>query len=71
MKASVLIDVVAILQAHVDSDREFLANGPDYPLSFEEEFAIESTIKKLESIIEHFQDAIEAEINAYEISQGM
>jgi len=70
-KASVLIDVVAILQDVLDKDKEFLAMGDEWPLSFEEQYAIQSSNAKLQGLINHFQDIIEADINAYEISQGM
>lgn len=70
-KASVLIDVVAILQDVLDKDKEFLAMGDEWPLSFEEQYAIQSSNAKLQGLINHFQGQIEAEVSAYEISQGM
>jgi hypothetical protein len=70
-KASVLIDVVAILQDVLNKDKEFLAMGDEWPLSFEEQYAIQSSNAKLQGLINHFQDIIDADINAYEISQGM
>ena len=70
-KAAVLIGVVAYLEAEIKSDRDYLASDEAESLSFEEEFAIESTICRLERLVEHFQGQIEAEISAYEQSQGM
>ena len=70
-KASVLMDVVAILQDVVDKDKDFLAMGDEWPLSFEERYAVQSSIAKLQGLINHFQAQIEAEISAYETSQGM
>lgn len=70
-KSSVLIDVVAVLQDVVDQDKKFLEAGDDYPLSFEERYALQSSIAKLQGLINRFQGQIEADISAYEISQGM
>lgn len=70
-KASVLIDVVAVLQNLVDQDKKFLEAGDDYPLSFEERYALQSSIGKIQGLINHFQEQIEAEISAYETAQGM
>jgi hypothetical protein len=70
-KISVLMTVVATLEAEIKSDREFLASDEAQSLSFEEEFAIQNVISRLERLAEHFQEQIEAEISAYEISQGM
>ena len=70
-KASVLMDVVAYLEAEIKSDREYLASDEADSLSFEEDFAMTSTICRIERLIEHFQEQIEAGISAYEISQGM
>jgi hypothetical protein len=70
-KISVLMTVVATLEAEIKSDREFLASDEAQSLSFEEEFATQNVISRLERLAEHFQDQIEAMINAHEISQGM
>ena len=65
------MDVVAYLEAEIKSDRDYLASYEAESLSFEEEYTIESTICRLERLVEHFQRQIEAEISAYEQSQGM
>ena len=70
-KASVLMDVVAILQDVVDKDKDFLAMGDEWPLSFEERYALQSSIAKVQGLINRFQAQIEAEISAYETAQGM
>jgi len=70
-KISVLMTVVATLEAEIKSDREFLASDEAQSLSFEEDFATREVIRRLERLAEHFQDQIEAMINAHEISQGM
>jgi hypothetical protein len=58
MDTHTLHEVVAFLEATIQSDRDFLQSDDAEHLSFEEDFAIVSTICKLESIIQHFQDEI-------------
>lgn len=56
MDKETLIKVIAYLEAEIKSDRDYLASTEAESLSFEEDFAIESTICRLERIIEHFQE---------------
>lgn len=49
----------------------YILDNEDYPLTYEEEYGLKCSIRTLEELSEYFQDAIEAAINAYEISQGM
>jgi hypothetical protein len=70
-KELVLMEVVAYLEAEIKSDREYLASDSADSLSFEEDFAMTSTICRLERIVEHFQEQIERGISAFETSQGM
>lgn len=70
-KAAVLMEVVAHIEAEIKSDRDYLASESAESLSFEEDFAIVSVMRRFERLAEHFQEQIEAEISAYEVSQGM
>ncbi len=65
------MEVVAYLEAEIKSDRDYLASDEADSLSFEEDFATRDVISRLERLAEHFQEQIEAEISAYEQSQGM
>jgi hypothetical protein len=71
MDTGTLIQVVAYLDAEIKSDREFLESESAEYLSFEEDFAISSTICRLERIIEHFQEIIDSQVSSMEVSQGM
>ena len=70
MDIGTIMHVVAHLEAEIKSDRDFLASDEAKSLSFEEEFATQNVISRLERIAEHFQGYIEAQINAMEASQG-
>jgi hypothetical protein len=70
-KASVLMEVVAYLEAEVKSDRDYLASDEADSLSFEETFAIQNVISRFQLLAQHFQEQIEVEISAFEQSQGM
>jgi hypothetical protein len=84
-KASVLMDVVAILEHEMretaiikHKEMGFTGKNPNQRVIIEStttatHAAIEFDIivEVLTKLINHFQDAIEAEISAYEISQGM
>lgn len=70
-KALVLMEVVAYIEAEIKSDRDYLASESAESLSFEEDFATVSVIHRFKRLAEHFQGQIEAEISAYETSQGM
>jgi hypothetical protein len=67
-KESVLIDVVAILEADKQRGLKLIE---DENLSYQDEYATRFHIMKLEDLIGHFQEQIEAGISAYEQSQGM
>jgi len=71
MDTGTLIQVVAYLDAEIKSDRIFLASAEADSLSFEEDFAISSTICRLERIIEHFQEIIDSQVSSMEVSRGM
>ena len=71
MDTGTLIQVVAYLDAEIKSDREFLESESAEYLSFEEDYAISSTICRLERIIEHFQEIIDSQVSSMEVSQGM
>lgn len=70
-KALVLMEVVAYIEAEIKSDRDYLASESAESLSFEEGFATVSVIHRFERLAEHFQEQVEAEVSAYEVSQGM
>ena len=70
-KASVLMDVVAYLQAEIKSDRDYLASESAEYLSVEEDFAIQNVIRRFQLLAQHFQEQIDTEISAYEQSQGV
>ena len=70
-KASVLMDVVAILEADRTRGLKLIEDKDIEDLSYQDEYAVRFHIAKLEDLIEHFQGQIEAEVSAYEISQGM
>jgi hypothetical protein len=65
------MEVVAYIQAEIKSDRDYLASESAESLSFEEDFATVSVIRRFERLAEHFQEQIETEISAYETAQGM
>lgn len=69
-KASILMDVVEVITAEAKMLYSILDNE-DYPLTSEEEYGIKCSLRTLENLAEHFQAQIEAEISAYETSQGM
>jgi hypothetical protein len=70
MKASTLMDVVEVITAEAQMLYHILDNE-DYPLTAEEVYGVRCSIRTLENLAERLQEQIEAEINAYEISQGM
>lgn len=70
-KALVLMEVVATIEAEIKSERDFLASDEAERLSFEEDFATRDVIRRFERLAQHFQNQIEAEISAFEQSQGM
>ena len=69
-KASVLIDVVEVITAEAQMIYHILDNE-DYPLTAEEVYGIRCSLRTLENLEARFQGQIEAEVSAYEISQGM
>jgi hypothetical protein len=71
MDTGTLIQVVAYLDAEIKSDREYLTSESAEYLTFEEDFAMTSTICRLERIIEHFQEIIDSQVSSMEVSQGM
>ena len=70
MKASTLMDVVEVITAEAQMLYRILDNE-DYSLTSEEEYGIQCSLRTLQNLAERLQEQIEAEINAYEISQGM
>jgi hypothetical protein len=62
MDTGTLIQVVEILDAEIKSDRAYLASDSAESLSFEEDFAMTSTIHTLERLAEQFRGIIEANI---------
>jgi len=70
MKASTLMDVVEVITAEAKM-LYYILDNEDYPLTAEEEYGIQCSLRTLQNLAEHFQEQIEAEISAYEISQGM
>jgi hypothetical protein len=71
MDAGTLMHVVAIIDAEIKSDREYLASEAGESLTFEETFALRDGIAKLERLSDHFQSAIEAMLDGEEIARGM
>jgi hypothetical protein len=70
MKASTLMDVVEVITAEAKM-LYYILDNEDYPLTSEEEYGIKCSLRTLENLAERLQEQIEAEISAYEISQGM
>lgn len=66
-RASVLIDVVKTINAVMDNKRELLYSDPTFDKFAETAILINGFTE----LRDHFQDIIEAEISAYEVSQGM
>lgn len=71
MDIGTLIQVVAIIDAEIKSDRDYLASEAAESLSFEEKFATEAVICRFERLSDHLQSGIEAQISAMESAQGM
>ena len=70
-KISTLMTVVAILEADKQRGLKLIADKDIDGLSYQDEYATRFHIMKLEDLINHFQGHIEAEISAFEQSQGM
>ena len=70
MEIGTLISVVRIIDSEVESLCVMLDVMSD-DFTYEEDFAVKYTIKRLEALSDYFQGAIEADINAMEIAQGM
>jgi hypothetical protein len=84
-KASVLMDVVAILEHEMretaiikHKEMGFTGKNPNQRVRIEgttiathAAIELDIVVEVLSKLRDHFQDAIEAEINAYETSQGM
>ena len=69
MDSETLISVVAVIDSEVESLCVMLDVWSD-ELTYEEDHAIKYAIKRLESLSDYFQGAIEAQINNMEASQG-
>lgn len=69
-KLGTLMSVVSRIDTKAKHLNDILEDG-DYPLTDEEVYGLRCSIGTLEELSEYFQDAIEAAINAYEISQGI
>jgi hypothetical protein len=69
-KTSVLMDVVEVITAEAQM-QYYILDNEEYPLTAEEVYGIRCSIRTLERLAERLQEQIEADINAYEISQGM
>jgi hypothetical protein len=69
MDSETLIQVVAVIDSEVESLCVMLDVISD-DLNYEEDFAVKYTIKRLESLSDYFQGAIEAQVNNMEASQG-
>jgi len=70
MDTGTLIQVVAVIDSEVESLCVMLDVWSD-ELAYEEDHAIKYAIKRLESLSDYFQGAIEAQQSAMEQSQGM
>ena len=69
MDTGTLISVVAILELEIKKGRDILSDD-EYPLSYEEEYAVEFHIRQVQGLMEYFQGAIEANIAGMEMAQG-
>ena len=69
MDSETLISVVRIIDSEIESLCVMLDVISD-DLTYEEDFAVKYTIKRLEALSDYFQGAIEAQINKMEASQG-
>ena len=61
MDTGTLISVVATIDAEIKSLDGMLGNE-DYPLTYEEEYALNSSIGTLQNLSEHFQSIIDSQI---------
>lgn len=70
-KASVLIDVVAIISSELEVKRELLCNQLDNKADSKDICLNAGGMQSLIALRDRLQGQIEAEISAYEASQGM
>jgi hypothetical protein len=70
MDTGTLIQVVDTLENEAKWLNYILENQEDYPLTNEEEYGIQCSIRTLENLLKYFQDTIEENIAGMEMAQG-
>ena len=70
MDTGTLIQVVDTLGNEAKWLNYILENQEEYPLTYEEEYGTQCSIRTLENLMEYFQGAIEANIAGMEMAQG-